>query len=510
MSKYRTHYDNLKVSRNAPDAVIKAAYKALLQKYHPDKYEGDPCYALKVTKVIRMAFSVLIDPVKRAEHNEWIDRQEKKSQDENKKASFTVSDSESTFERAHYQKRNKPFSQGNNEKERFKPLYLWRRYFARNVDFILAGFLLVLMFYVISASNQELAQQIYLFFFGSQNESQSAIKVGFFATLLWVPIEYIFLLFFGTTPGKFLFNLKLSSNGHAPMYLKRCFYVWLLGMGFGVPFFQFIANYFSYKNIKKNRVAYWDSVTNCKVESGSLNFFKFGSAAIVIFLCIYFLVVVSPYQQKAGKPQKNVILNSEQVEKEKGSFVKRKNIASRQLSPISAYERGQRYKDGDGVPVSDKEAFKWFLVAAEGGHERAKVLVGISKYFGIGTSVDLKGAYQWLIDFAEKGDVVSQSLVGSLLLYGIEGVPQNVRKAIQFLSNAAEHEDSSAMYQLGLYWGGRARVEDDLIEAHMWFNLAVTYGEPSAAKERDATAYLMNNHQLDRAQELALDWVDRH
>lgn len=32
----RTHYDNLKVSRNAPPEVIKAAYKALTLKFHPD------------------------------------------------------------------------------------------------------------------------------------------------------------------------------------------------------------------------------------------------------------------------------------------------------------------------------------------------------------------------------------------------------------------------------------------------------------------------------------------
>ena len=33
---FRTHYDNLKVARNAPQAVIRAAYKALSQRYHPD------------------------------------------------------------------------------------------------------------------------------------------------------------------------------------------------------------------------------------------------------------------------------------------------------------------------------------------------------------------------------------------------------------------------------------------------------------------------------------------
>jgi len=41
VTKLRTHYDNLKVSRDAPDNVIRAAYKTLSQKYHPDKNPGD-------------------------------------------------------------------------------------------------------------------------------------------------------------------------------------------------------------------------------------------------------------------------------------------------------------------------------------------------------------------------------------------------------------------------------------------------------------------------------------
>ncbi len=78
MSKLRTHYDNLKVARKAPDAVIRAAYKALIQQYHPDKFEGPEHEALRITKIINQSFDVLIDPVKRAEHDRWIDEQEAK------------------------------------------------------------------------------------------------------------------------------------------------------------------------------------------------------------------------------------------------------------------------------------------------------------------------------------------------------------------------------------------------------------------------------------------------
>ncbi|MDO9269503.1 MAG: J domain-containing protein [Methylobacter sp.] len=77
MAKFKTHYDNLNVSRNAPVSVIKAAYKVLCQNYHPDKYTGRPEEALRIMKIINVAYTVLSDSGKRAEHDRWIDRQER-------------------------------------------------------------------------------------------------------------------------------------------------------------------------------------------------------------------------------------------------------------------------------------------------------------------------------------------------------------------------------------------------------------------------------------------------
>ena len=77
MAKFKTHYDNLNVSRNAPASVIKAAYKALCQNYHPDKYIGGHEEALRIMKIINSAYAVLSDSGKRAEHDRWIDKQER-------------------------------------------------------------------------------------------------------------------------------------------------------------------------------------------------------------------------------------------------------------------------------------------------------------------------------------------------------------------------------------------------------------------------------------------------
>ncbi len=75
MSKIRTHYDNLKVTRNAPDVVIKAAHKALLQMHHPDK-ASDKVTAERITRILNEARDVLLDPVKRKQHDDWIKTKE--------------------------------------------------------------------------------------------------------------------------------------------------------------------------------------------------------------------------------------------------------------------------------------------------------------------------------------------------------------------------------------------------------------------------------------------------
>jgi hypothetical protein len=74
---FETHYDQLKVLRSAPVEVIKASYRALSQKYHPDR-NPDPDAVRRMT-LINQAWDVLRDPEKRATHDRWIARQEQKA-----------------------------------------------------------------------------------------------------------------------------------------------------------------------------------------------------------------------------------------------------------------------------------------------------------------------------------------------------------------------------------------------------------------------------------------------
>lgn len=70
--KIRTHYDNLQLSRNASSEVIRAAYKTLAHRYHPDRNADDRERCERIMRVVNEAHAVLSDPQKRAEHDAWI------------------------------------------------------------------------------------------------------------------------------------------------------------------------------------------------------------------------------------------------------------------------------------------------------------------------------------------------------------------------------------------------------------------------------------------------------
>nr|WP_150321507.1 J domain-containing protein [Enterobacter hormaechei] len=70
----RTHYDNLKVSQEAPVEVIQAAYRTLAKKYHPDLNRDNPD-AEKIMQILNEAYEVLSDPVREGANKQVISSQ---------------------------------------------------------------------------------------------------------------------------------------------------------------------------------------------------------------------------------------------------------------------------------------------------------------------------------------------------------------------------------------------------------------------------------------------------
>lgn len=70
----KTHYENLKVAKDAPSDVIRAAYKALTNKYNTDR--NSDAESQKLLEIINASNAVISNPIKRAEYDQWLVEQE--------------------------------------------------------------------------------------------------------------------------------------------------------------------------------------------------------------------------------------------------------------------------------------------------------------------------------------------------------------------------------------------------------------------------------------------------
>ena len=68
----QTHYSILGIAPGADRQTVRAAYKAQMMKYHPDKYRADPARAEAISKSLNQALFVLDDPNRRAEYDRSI------------------------------------------------------------------------------------------------------------------------------------------------------------------------------------------------------------------------------------------------------------------------------------------------------------------------------------------------------------------------------------------------------------------------------------------------------
>lgn len=77
MTPLNTFYDTLQVSRSATESVIRAAYKTLCQKYHPDKNPNDVEGATQDMLLLNKAYEVLSDSQQRLAYDLWITQRER-------------------------------------------------------------------------------------------------------------------------------------------------------------------------------------------------------------------------------------------------------------------------------------------------------------------------------------------------------------------------------------------------------------------------------------------------
>jgi TPR repeat protein len=131
------------------------------------------------------------------------------------------------------------------------------------------------------------------------------------------------------------------------------------------------------------------------------------------------------------------------------------------------------YQQGQGVNQDDKQAVKWFRLAAKQGFAKAQYNLGVMYQQGQGVSQDYKTAVKW---------------------YAL----------------AAEQGDAEAQFNLGVMYFEGQGVLQDYVTAHMWANIAAVNGSEMAPELRNAIAKRMTPAQIHAAQKRAKDCVAKN
>jgi uncharacterized RDD family membrane protein YckC len=82
------------------------------------------------------------------------------------------------------------------------------------------------------------------------------------AAFLWIFLEPVFMVWLGTTPGKWIMRIQLSTRNSQPLTfrqaLSRSFTVWWRGMGIGFPLLSALAMLWNAGSLRKHGITPWD------------------------------------------------------------------------------------------------------------------------------------------------------------------------------------------------------------------------------------------------------------
>ncbi len=152
------------------------------------------------------------------------------------------------------------------------------------------------------------------------------------------------------------------------------------------------------------------------------------------------------------------------------------------------YLVGSLYRFGEGASQDDREAVKWFRLAAEQGHTEAQTFLGVMYAEGRGVAKSSSEALKWLERAADWGEVKAQVLLGEIYSNGI-GVPANKNLAMKWYRYAAEQGDPKAQTYLGWqYEHGYAVTKNDQLAAK-WYRLAAEQGYGLARSRLEAMGF---------------------
>lgn len=205
------------------------------------------------------------------------------------------------------------------------------------------------------------------------------------------------------------------------------------------------------------------------MDNGWIRMKKYG-----IILCI-FILSISSYAQDNNYKKGVDAYNSGNYKNAFSFWLK----AANQGNASAQFNLGTLYENGEGISQDYSKAFEWYQKAANQGNVDALFNLGSMYYNGNGVAQNYKKALEWWQKAANHGDSDAQYWLGTMYENG-EGVAQNFDKSFELFQKSANQGHADAQYALGkiyLEGDGERQYYDEALE---WFQKAANNGHANA------------------------------
>lgn len=431
MSKIHTHYDNLKIAHNAPDAIINAAYRALIENYHPEKFKGAKQQeAQKISAIIRNSYEILLDPLKRAEHDKWIFEQEEKVKKIEIEPIVEIVGNEKV-ETSTIKNRQPPVFKRSTA--------VWAMGLSFASVIAIYGFVQYPnfpKFEILSGFTPEKisAEEMYYHANELAKENRYAEAVPLF--------EY------------------LANNGHivAQSYLGL---IYEKGQGV-TQNYELAAQW--YQKAANQQLAFVQRNLEL-AHSNSQNVPQNSEDAVIWFQKaaekgeVLAQFKLGELYEKGEELPQNYSLAAQWYEK-----------AAEKEYVIAQFKLGELYEKGQGVPQNYSTAVQWYQKAAIQGNAAAQYNLGIMYEKGLGVPQNIMNSAQWSQDTSANQNESSQYTDATYI--HAQSLPQNFEAAIQWYQKAANQGHAAAQYNLGMLYEKGQFVSKNLVIAYSLLNLS--------------------------------------
>ncbi len=188
-------------------------------------------------------------------------------------------------------------------------------------------------------------------------------------------------------------------------------------------------------------------------------------------------------------------------------FFKKKPLAelmSYSQANISVAKKKPEIKDENYVP-SQKQIKQWEQLAKK-GDKVAQFNLGICYYLGKGIPQNLKKAVEWFQKAAIQGIAQAQLSLAICYQEG-KGIAQDLKKAVEWYKKAATQGFAPAQTSLGFCYEKGEGIAQDLKKAFEWFQKAATQG--FAPAQFFLAIYYQEGKGIVQDLEKAVEWFQK-